>query len=744
MDFTQFRRLVRNGEVEPLEELWLQLLESRPVDAALALGALEFMWNCEMHDQALEFFEMLEHELLEAGQPQEAREVLERHASFTPDDGPLKDRYTRCMRAIYAAPEHQIEECLSAAGVLSDEPLDRSIAKLKGLMTFLPGDVLRHGTWGLGVVRRLEPRSEGLIVDFPGRPGHRFAMGLAARALSKVDPQSFGAHLATDPDGAARRTREDPASLVREVLKAFPDGMNLADLRERMVGTLLTAEDWPQWWQTARDALIHDHFAEISTGSNPTIRLREQAVDPVAHIIAKAGAEADPARRAELVRRLLGRVKDPQQYQGSLSRLAERLAGWSSESHGDRMGTAFCLKLLAEQAAALAGEDAGALALPQFVPPQEAGELARWLRDMNAAQHAEKFLDWLETTGSPAVACAPEVAFEHGPGSAREAVMRRMRRREPERLSAIVRRLLGEPERYLPACLWLTRQIARGKLELPEGFSLLGLYSNLSVAANRLGSGGLSLDPKQRKSLSADSRALLMDETFIRLALQTASVEDCQALREALKKLHALDDRIPRAVEHQVEQVRPDLLEAEKELRAAAQAILTSPVGLKRRQEEFHKLIQEDIPRNKRELGEAIGFGDLSENAEYDAARAEQLRLMALANTIQQELGRARVPGLDEIDPDRAGFGTRVRIRRLEGEDEQTVTYDLLGPWESEPASGVISYRSPIAEAIEGAASGDERLATITGRKVRYRLEEVEISPLLLQALQESTQNKNQ
>jgi transcription elongation factor GreA len=105
-------------------------------------------------------------------------------------------------------------------------------------------------------------------------------------------------------------------------------------------------------------------------------------------------------------------------------------------------------------------------------------------------------------------------------------------------------------------------------------------------------------------------------------------------------------------------------------------------------------------------LEEARAFGDLSENAEYHAAKEEQEKLEGRINTIERKLNKAKVVDADDIDTSHANIGTTVEIKDLDA--SATYSYMLVGSEESNPAENKISISSPVGKALIGKSAGEE------------------------------------
>jgi len=727
--FTDFRRAVRTGDREALDVLWLELLEQRPIPVDLALQVLEQMTSHELPSQALEFMEMLEVELMDGGRFEDAGAVMMFHAPLEAGDEQLKERYAECMRSLYRERGPRIEECILVAGITGREPLTVTAERLERLTAFVPGDVVRHGSWGAGEVKQLDPRNETVVVDFPGRPHHRFALDLALRVLTRVKAGGFDAQFARGPEKLSQQARDDPAAVVKLLLESNAGGMELREMREKLTRTIMKPQEWSSWWQKARRALVQDLFVELSGASNPLLRIRGEAVDPIRSATEKGMREPRPAERIDLVRRLFGRVTNARLYPESAAELVRKLLAWAEESKETRPGAAFCAVALARQVAGKAKVEFPGGG-PELPPPQDANGAASWLADMHVSTQVEQFIEWLRSQAPALAESLPPVALRCGPDVARDVALKRLRAMAPARLAGIIEDIIENAERLLPAFLWVCAQALKGRIELAAGTSFTLLYEKVLVAANRLNAGGLALGDETRSGLSSTATALMLDKRFITRALEQASAEECDMLRSRAGELRYVDDSVLAALQHHLAEVRPEIVKVEARQREAATAILTGPAGLARRKQELDRIVREEIPRNRRELGEAASFGDLSENAEFDAARAEQIMLMKKAATIQKELKRARVPKPDEIDPTRVGFGTRVQAIRVGGDGHERVTYEILGPWESDTARGIISYGAPLARGLQGAKAGEEREVRLNDRTLRYRIEKVELSPV--------------
>jgi transcription elongation factor GreA len=130
--------------------------------------------------------------------------------------------------------------------------------------------------------------------------------------------------------------------------------------------------------------------------------------------------------------------------------------------------------------------------------------------------------------------------------------------------------------------------------------------------------------------------------------------------------------------------------------------------------EELKRLKSVERPKNVREIEEARGHGDLSENAEFHAAKERQSLLDVQIRDIEDKLARAQVIEVAKLSGNKVVFGATVSL--ADGDTGEKVVYQIVGDHEAEPKDGKISISSPVARALIGKSEGEEvQVRTPTG-----------------------------
>ena len=139
---------------------------------------------------------------------------------------------------------------------------------------------------------------------------------------------------------------------------------------------------------------------------------------------------------------------------------------------------------------------------------------------------------------------------------------------------------------------------------------------------------------------------------------------------------------------------------------------------------ELQKLKSVDRLDNVKEIETALAHGDLSENAEYHAAKEKQGLIAGKIAQLEHNLALAQVIDNSGQDPDRVRFGATVKLEDIDSGDH--VVYTIVGEYEADAKEGRISVTSPVARAIMNRAAGDAVTVRIPKGQREFEVIEIE------------------
>lgn len=146
--------------------------------------------------------------------------------------------------------------------------------------------------------------------------------------------------------------------------------------------------------------------------------------------------------------------------------------------------------------------------------------------------------------------------------------------------------------------------------------------------------------------------------------------------------------------------------------------------SVKKYEEELHDLKVNRRREVAQKIKEAREQGDLSENAEYDAAMDEQRDIEARIEELEKRLKNVEVIDEDEVDTDKVSIGCVVKI--LDEEMKEELTYKIDSPTEANPLKGIISYESPVGAALLGKKVGAKVTVEAPAGELKFKILDIQ------------------
>ena len=145
--------------------------------------------------------------------------------------------------------------------------------------------------------------------------------------------------------------------------------------------------------------------------------------------------------------------------------------------------------------------------------------------------------------------------------------------------------------------------------------------------------------------------------------------------------------------------------------------------GYRKLQEELEKLLKVERPKNIQAIAEARAHGDLSENAEYHAAKEKQAFMEGRIQELQSKLSLAEIIDPSKINQSKIAFGAKVKVLDVAADEEYF--FKLVGADEADVKGGTISVTSPVGRALLGKEVGDTAVIKAPARTMEYEILEI-------------------
>ncbi|MBM4142243.1 MAG: hypothetical protein FJ225_01420 [Lentisphaerae bacterium] len=628
-----------------------------------------------------------------------ARRELVRLLRFWAARKPGGARFAPACRAALASAfaDREGAEFLKVCGFETDEPPEACLARLETLVSLAAGALCHDKTWGFGVVKRVDPFYRKITVDFVRKPGHPMSFAYAAQTLEPVGEDHLLARRHRDPEALAELIESDPAELVRIALRSYGP-LTAPELQDLLTREALGDRPWKPFWEAARKGLKADALVDVPARRNEPLRLLAREKEYGAGWFDALAGERDLATILRMAQELEREAGAASLSREQLAALGARLAFAALGARGtDPVILARAVMVARRFAVPPEAMDICASAAPLRTP-----ETVTAAAEGLGVREFEALLALLAECDRPAtVGLVADVLVRLPAAVLNEATSFLAAEGAGDRAAALVRDTVRSRTAPAELMLWVCRRgDIRQAWDVGDAAGLMGQAIDVLEGPRR----------EDRLRTLNQIRALFEDRAWLAAGMGAMTAEQRRTLFMRVSASHGWDEGRRRTIMGRMIRLYPDLNAAsaaapESASPPPAAARLTSRRTYRRRQDQLRELLEELIPANSREIGHARGYGDLSENFEYQAAKDHQKVLMQRQRDWERDLREVRETDFTGLPAERAGIGTRVVLERPGGVRDEV---NILGEWDNDPPRRVISCRSRVAEALAGRAAGDE------------------------------------
>jgi transcription elongation GreA/GreB family factor len=710
--------------------VWLELCELEPADLEWFLLISKRLGTSRRKEQAA-FLLQLALPYYEAHERwDDALTILRQAAEFAPGDLSIREAVVKALRARHAgAPA--LERIFDHCGLRRGGDVFQSLECAERLIPFSDGEACYHPDWGIGLVRQLDLFSERVTIDFERKKGHEMTVDLAQDVLKPLPHRDIRAAWLRESERVARLVTEDPVQIIKMALTSLGGKATTREIKDRLCGSVIPEKQWSKWWGNTSALLRRDPYIGSSGGVAKTYVLREEAGTADNEWMEAFDKKRNPLEKIDLVLSYLRSVPRAELSSDLLCRFAVSLSALAQERRGLAVRAELYLTL----------EDIKEVEPSAVGPPETAREeiladrsvavdvLAQLRREEHQWRLAERLRDrhpgaWLETCQD--LILTPRSLI-------RDRLARSLRSEDLRHvLEDLARRVAPVPREYPGAFVWFAEQVLLNPQEAVSlGIEppvlverLLGLVDFLTDRAKRV-----EKDEAESLRISAAAlRSLIKRDNFAILRNLLANMDRSVALSlyKRASGNAGLDVRAREQITRRILSRFPDLFAASDEESARLEEFLCTHRSLEARRARLRQIIDVELPRITNQIEEAREQGDLSENAEYHAARDRQKTLFSEAAEIREQIWNARPVDLSTVVPDQVRFGVCFRIRTPE---EQKETYTVLGPLESDPEKNVLSYQAPFVRCFVGKKAGETVRVDLPNRSGDFYISAVEPIP---------------
>lgn len=597
-------------------------------------------------------------------------------------------------------------EKLVAAGKLEGR-------QVPALLTLVEGGCCVHKGWGFGRITTVDTVFGRLLIDFPNKPGHPMDLAFAAHSLKPISHDHILARKATDLDSLRKLAATDHVELLRIVLRSFGGRASAEQIMGALVPDVITA-DWKKWWESAKHDLKKDGHFQVPAKKTEPVVYQQEEVSLQDRLLAGFRAAKGLKAHLNVAAEILKNLADLQDRAVAAGEVITVLNTEIATHQRTQPAVALDAIFVRDDLAAAAG-------LPpvegQLTPAQIWSQESAFrdiLEGVPAARHRralESFkaanpTGWAEVLRDHLNHVPAKLCKEFATLLVQENKLEVLR----DTLAAVVSRHTASSE----LLLWLAKERSDVYADIlgPE------VFRAMLTAMER--------DQFNEKRSSRLRDYILSDQDLLPELIDSADLEVVKDVTRALQLSPVFDDeRDRRSLLARIIKIYPamqSLISGEASKQDTA--LVVSWSSLERRKAEYEELVHKKIPANSKEIAIARSYGDLRENHEYKAAKEMQKVLLRGKHELETQLARARGTDFVGVRTEVVGTGTIVRVMDLE--TQQGETFTILGAWDGDPDRGILSYLTPLAQALLGKAPGETVDFELDRHQRRFRVDAIE------------------
>jgi len=716
-------RYVNKNQFNQVQDIWRKLVEHGVDDYEFFFLIEKKVTKSFGSGKAMSLLESLYPAIKEREEWPIAIEVLKRILNYESRNHWARTEIIHCYKAQYS--EHsQIDEYIRLSNLNQNwRNAIEAIIDFEKHISFDAGNFVFHNTWGVGII--VDIKGDTIKIDFTKKRAHSMSLKMAIGALQSLSRNHIWVlkSIHSKEQLGAKVKRDIPWAL-KTIIRSFGNVADIKRIKAELVPSILSPGEWSTWSIEARKILKTDSvFGNVPDKINQFV-VRDKPMSFEEKIFNQFKAEKNFFNKIQAVRDFLDHG-DP-----------------ASEFFAEMFGyfTAF-LKLgnvNAQVVACYLFVSKMSKTYPFLDPGLEWGFRELW-KDIEAPVELFTRLDDTEIRKDFLISVRKEVEdwdrvylmlfpIQLSGSMLDELISAGFKDAVLEKLEQILDRY----REYRDGLIWIARHAAENDWPIELGIDriLVNMIRLLHLTYNDIDN---KREVSYNRKLNRQIHNYFFKEKRLEEFLLSGDMDLALRIFTLLEDIEQLDPGIKRDLKRVVQEAFPEIRFYGDKKKSSEQPLVSRyffalQSSLNRKQKELKNIVEVEIPKNSKEIGAAIELGDLSENAEYKTSKERQENLQIQAGKLKDEMDRVRLFTENDLELDKVGFGTIVTLEDLLGKKKEV--YTILGPWESDPSGGIISYLSPFGSAFVGKPVGSTLEFTINDRDYKFTIKNVQTADL--------------
>ena len=727
-------RYVNNKNINSASEIWSKLVATIPEEIDFFLLVQRKIAKAISADKSALMMQEL-YDWYKANQKWDtAIDILKLNLTIDPKDPWARREIADCYSQKYAKHSHVEEYIRSSDLTQSYRNVFEAISDFEKHIAFDARNFVFHRTWGVGVILKVE--NDTLYINFGKNGKKEISLKMAVNALQPLSRDHIWVIKATvgsksskfkTKEELAKEIKTNKAWALKTIISSFNNNCDFKKIKAELVPAILSTSEWTSWNSGAKKLLEEDSTFGVNPNNINEYTVRERAITPEEKYSNEFKAQKQFFARIDILYKF---IEDE-----STDKESELLADMFSyftgflKSFNEVDEQVIASYLVVKEV----GQEVPSLAFQcKYTFAQLYGELDS-PKDMYTVLKGSKKGD-LRSLFLESVKMLPDWEDEYikmFPAILRkEALNAIINAGHSEKVQKLVADSFEDFRTYRDVIIFLFDECSDEDwfkaAAVPLQKQLIAIVNIISQCFREIDN---HVDSTENKKIIKNACKMLFDKDNNKYASYMLSCDEEQMshMYTLVDDISELDGVIKTQLRNKILEKYPDYkFRAKEEKSSAPKGMLVTAKKLEEKRNLLDKMQNVDIPAIAKEVAEAKEKGDLKENAEYIAAKEAQHKLGNDLKRLQAELARAVIFDPTTATSSMVSFGTKVTLLNKDtGSDED---YTILGPWESDPENGVISYMTPLGDALLDHKVGESLSFTINEHRYNFEVKKIVIA----------------
>lgn len=709
----EFRRQINNRDFSKFLQLWEEYCSSDTVDVEELTQILQSIKASDLAkpfgsivETALPMWEMIEDK-------NDAYLVFQLLIDLqTTHSAVLYDRTLAMLKECFGH-EALFNEYLRLIGMRNRENFQGALSNCTLLAHMAVGKFVFHGGgWGTGEIVDVSFLREQVSIEFEHVAGRKHLLFTNCfKVLIPLKNDHFLVKRFADPDAFELEAKKDPVGVIKILLRDLGP-KTAVEIKDELCDLVIPEPEWVKWWQGARAKLKKDTMVEVPSNLKDSFKLRQKELQHEERFL---NLLQDKSDLNAIILTAYSFVRDfPSVLKSSeiKKNVQEKFLSLLAEPHLSKAQELQVQIFLENELGYAFPAQHMQRLIESFANIEEA------IEGIDILAFKKRVLTLVRTYRQDWPQIFLNVLFSNQQSLLREYLCKELNQESTQaQLIAELQKLLHHPRHNPEMVVWYFQWILgkegrnypfgdkEGTCKWLEAFLIL--YHAIEFKA-------------EYRDLARKMYLIISSKRYavIRHVIENSSAEFIREFLLLVSKCQTLSDTDQKILHSLAAVVHPELLKGKTEEDDAEDILWTTEESLMKIQERIEQIGTTEIVANAREIEAARSLGDLRENSEYKFALEKRARLQRELKNLSDELCRSRIITPLDVSKEEVGIGSIVTL--LDSK-QNVLCYTVLGPWDADPESNVLSLHSKLVQSMIGCKAGE---------KFRFRDEEYYISSI--------------